>query len=455
MPNQTAKILQWKAGEEKDCKGFYWSTKLAVQQSWEQHNAVEDVHNYRTFRSAIHITMIPIICFELMIERSHFDIISDAELMDRLDAKLKPTGPAEYLIKLRQIKFNNSDKSGTLLHRYRAFAEPFLQLISEAAEAGCPINDESTKLAFKAACRPNELLMMFLQQDRWTGAASAHQCIMGQLRNFNSLQTLQSLNTNGVAPAAEQFPPPPANQQHQIPPPPAHQQFHHQPVTPGPRFQQPRPQSAMVNLMSQLLERFDNQERARANSTTPAQHFQTPSLPVFQSPPPAAHMNYGQATASPNKKQHNLTPHPDLDARGPFWHPSDPAHACRFTPCTVPFCQGCGRHGHTAADCANKHRPGWNASGYYSDKYPGQGALIFPSANPRTTTTPQLSTLAAPAPFPTPHRMNNAGGRVSFADATSELAPSSKPFQSVARSNHAGSQTPADGNSGPSASSAQ
>jgi hypothetical protein len=107
--------------------------------------------------------MLPIICSELAMTRLQFDRVSDAELIDSIDKKLKPTGPADYLIKMRQIKFDTKEPSKTsLLHRYRAFAEPFLQLLAEATEAGCPINEESAKLAFKEQCRGSNLMMMWL-----------------------------------------------------------------------------------------------------------------------------------------------------------------------------------------------------------------------------------------------------------------------------------------------------
>jgi hypothetical protein len=431
MPNNSAKIMQWKAGEEKDLKGFYWATKLAVQQAWEQHNMVEEPQNHRTFRSTIHVTMIPIICFELLIERAVFDVISDAELIGLLDRRLKPTGPAEYLIKLRQIKFNNDEKSGTLLHRYRAFAEPFLQLVSEATDAGCPINAESTKLAFKAACRSNELLMMFLQEDRWTTAAAAHHRIVSQLRNFDSLTTMNSMNVNPNAVTAPAPAVIAAPVQLQIPPPPILapvSQAHHGHQT---RSQYaPRQQTAMVNVMSQLMERFDRLDRSQAN---PAMFSHAPQQQMHPMPQ-AAIVNAGIAQSAPSMppnspsqrapRVHDLTPHPGLDARGPFWHPPTPAFECRFSPCTALFCQGCGRHGHTAAECIRKNAPGFNVSGYFADRYPNQGALLFP----RTAGPPPVPTAAAA--FPTPHQLNPPR---SNSVAASQPQPSK--YTPVARSN--------------------
>jgi hypothetical protein len=433
MPNNSSKMMQWKLGDEKDGKGFYWSTKLAVQQSWEQHNLVEEPQNYKTFRSTIHVTMISIICIELKISRQNFDVISDADLIEKLDAKLKPAGPLEYLLKLRQIKFNNDSGNDTLLHRYRAFAEPFLQLVSESTEAGCDINPESVKLAFKAACKGNELLMTFFQEGKWQGVHDAHQRIVAQLKIFDSLQTMQSLNTSSQAPSRPTFVAP--QPQYQIaPPPPA--QIH----APIKHYQAPpRQQSAMVNIMNQMMSRFDQLERNQADSIA-ANNAAAVAPPTFSTTAaPGALVNFGQATPSmslppPQRKPvvHDLTPHPGLDARGPYWHPSPEHFACRYTPCVICFCQGCGRHGHTSAECVRKSQPGWNISGYYADRYPGQGALSYTVAqpSPQSAGAPHRITTPAAAPsFPTPFRTNMAGG-------SNTPAPPQQRYTPVVRNNN-------------------
>jgi hypothetical protein len=431
--------MQWKTGEEKDGKGFYWSTKLAVQQAWEQHNLVEEPQNYRTFRSVIHVQMIPIICFELKISRQNFDIISDSDLIEKLDAKLKPSGPIEYLLKLRQIKFNNNSASDTLLHRYRAFAEPFLQLVAESNEAGCDINGESIKLAFKAACRGNDLLMTFLQESKWLGVEDAHQRIVEQLRKFNALQTMNSLNGNAsdipqpqimAPPVQYQVAPPPP--QIQLPPPQIQQPAPH-PQAPRQHYpSQPRQQTAMVNVMNQLMSRFDQLDRAHANSV--AAHVSTPVANFANAPASPSQATVSVAPMQRAPKVHDLTPHPGLDARGPFWHPAGLQFACNFTPCTALFCQGCGRHGHTSAECMRKTQPGWNVSGYFAERYPGQGALIHATGAPLRIANASVPPAQA---FPTPFRTNTAGGGGAAA------SPQQVRFSPVVRSNVATQSTPA------------
>jgi hypothetical protein len=428
MASNQSKLLQWKAGNERECKGFYWSTKLAVQQAWEQYNTSEDMHSYRTFKSTIHCTMLPIICAELSMNRDQFDKIPDAELIDLIDKKLKPTGPADYLIKMRQIKFDTAEPSTTsLLHRYRAFAEPFLQLLAEATEAGCPINEESAKLAFKEQCRGSNLMMMWLQEDRWSNASTAHTRIMTHLKNFNTLVTLQSLNgQNFPQPAPiqaqqqQQAAFPVVQQQQQAPSAaaglpmqqqqpyyspqqradykrqkmlsmqPAAQAFHPQAPQAPPAAQQAVPMPARPTQQANPLFQPQQQQQAQANSLfQPQQPLQANNMTSPQQP---AHPPYVQ---------------PGLDHRGSHWHPI--GAKCRFNPCNSPFCQGCGEHGHSAENCKKRSKhANWNYSGYYAEQRPGQGPLIYdgpaklPLQFPTPATQPSPATPALP-PFPTPY----------------------------------------------------
>ncbi len=403
MAANTAKLLQWKAGEEKDCKGFYWSTKLAVQQAWEQHSVTEDIHGYRTFKSCIHCQMIPIICAELMISRTQFDAMQDADLIDRIDKRLKPTGPVDYLIKLRAIKFSHDTKD-TLLHRYRAFAEPFLQLCAEAHDAGCAINDESVKLAFKEACRPNNLMMMWLHEQRWSGATNAHRHIMENMKHFDTLSTLQSLNGN-QAPAARQHqeagnPNPQHNQQAASPAQPQQQPYYSRAQREEFRRQQNgvQQQSGQPHAFpaaSASTQQHLSQQQQQCAAPNPLYQPQAPQQQRAQvnvmTPAPAA-------AAAPYE-------HPGLDARGSHWHPL--GSACRYSPCTVAFCQGCGEHGHSAAQCKkrNKHA-NWNYSGYYAEQRPGQPALVYDGPARMPSQLPPAQQTAQPSAFPTPHQLN-------------------------------------------------
>jgi hypothetical protein len=440
MASNQSKLLQWKAGSERECRGFYWSTKLAVQQAWEQYNTSEDMHSYRTFKSTIHCTMVPVICAELTITRDQFDKISDAELIDLVDKKLKPTGPADYLIKMRQIKFDTTEPSTTsLLHRYRAFAEPFLQLLAEATEAGCPINEESAKLAFKEQCRGSNLMMMWLQEDRWSNASTAHSRIMTHLKNYNTLVTLQSLNGQNFPQQApvqgqqQQQVALPAIQQQQQAAPQAIQQQQQAPFAAGQPVQQQHPYYS--------LQQRNEYKRQKMLSMQPAVQAFQPQAP--QAPPAAqqavpmpmrpfqqpnslfqpqqqqqvqANLSFqpqqqqqvpmqANNMMSPQQPAQPLYDQPGLDHRGPHWHPI--GAKCRFNPCNSPFCQGCGEHGHSAENCKKRGKhANWNYSGYYSEQRPGQGPLIYdgPAKLPLQFPAPAQAPPATSAlPFPTPH----------------------------------------------------
>ena len=93
---------------------------------------------------------------------------------------------------------------------------------------------------------------------------------------------------------------------------------------------------------------------------------------------------------------------PGLDQRGPNWHPV--SAKCKFTPCSSPFCQGCGEHGHGAHECKKRGKhANWNYSGYYAEQRPGQAALVYdgPARLPNQFSPPQQTPPAQP--FPTPH----------------------------------------------------
>ena len=389
------KLMWWKAGEEKDGKGFFWSVMQAVQQTWEQLNASDEAQSYRSFRSAIHFSMIPIICAELLITRQQFDAMPDAQLIDQIEQKLKPSCPADYLIKLRQIRFSK-DPAQDLLHRYRAFAEPFIQLITEAREAGCPMNERSIELAFRSQCKDNELLMMWLQEERWSDTATSHQRIVKHLRSYDALRTLDSLNSQGTpqhpprleqtlsqAPIAAHMPP--VGHDAAPAPPRAPQFAHHQHQNTNDggraaphRFQHQHHKGGhgiMANVMDQLLTRFEALEQHSATPSMHSNYAQTSAQDLHYLQPSAN--NAGALAASPAAQQPAgaQKEHPGLDHRGPNWHQYGAALQCRFNPCSIVFCQGCGRHGHHSSECSRAHLPRWNHHGYFSDKYAGEGAL--------------------------------------------------------------------------------
>jgi len=125
----------------------------------------------------------------------------------------------------------------------------------------------------------------------------------------------------------------------------------------------------MVNVMNQLMSRFDQLDRAQASSA--AAHASTPLVNYANTPASPSHPPVSIAPSMRAPKVHDLTPHPGLDARGPFWHPQGAQFACNYAPCTTLFCQGCGRHGHTSAECLRKAQPGWECHRILRGQSPG------------------------------------------------------------------------------------
>ncbi len=92
-----------------------------------------------------------------------------------------------------------------------------------------------------------------------------------------------------------------------------------------------------------------------------------------------ARNNYGASNGSDNKRSSSKfkessrggeakRKHPGLDQRGETWHDNKDLFECFHTPCNAPFCQRCGRHGHTASECRIPDEvPGINLKGYYQD----------------------------------------------------------------------------------------
>jgi hypothetical protein len=194
--------------------------------------------------------------------------------------------------------------------------------------------------------------------------------------------------------------------------------------------QQQHQQQIMVNAVQHsvesALQRLSNslqQPLSNVQLAAPAIQTQPQMLMQFTTPltPPLISANYAQPAAA-------VTPHPGLDARGPHWHNHGQVLLCRTTPCgSTAFCQGCGMHGHSSSECRRRIHSGWNATGYYCDRYPGMGPLPYeaypgqPANQRQTQSSPMQQQLTpaqpkiAPPPFPqqraagsfpTPHRMN-------------------------------------------------
>jgi len=443
VQNNKPKGMQWKAGTEQEGKGFFRSTWLAVQRSWEEVNNSSDKSAYTTLRSQIHWTIQPVVQAELQLTRDAWDRISDAEIIVKMDKIFAPISPAEYVIKLRAITMDTDESKGSILQRYRAYAEPFLQIIAEAHDAGCSINDDAIKLSFKTACSTNDMLLLWFTETKWTTLMAAHQRQVLHLKSFESHEMHSKLNKakllRDLGPGA--VPPPPAQQQQpmqqmqQMLQPPAQQQqappaqapaapppaiphqrqqwtpeqraLHQQQGRERAQAREQQNQQVMVNMLAQSVSNaLQAQHQFIPAPVAPQPQYAQPShqnvQPIYAPTAPAYSPAPHQAMDNafyPAPRQPAAPPaaapapyiHPGLDSRGPNWHSAESAQClkCRYLPCTAIVCQGCGDHGHTAADCRKRGRHAmWNTSGYYCEKRPGQPALVYDGTNQRAQQQP-------------------------------------------------------------------
>jgi hypothetical protein len=195
VSNNASRLAQWKQGAEKDQKGFFWSSKLAIQQAWESHNRLEGEHSYRTFKSLVHQNMISVLCFELNLTAEEYEAMADSELLSRIDAVLKPKDSTEYFLKLSTFRV---EAQGSLTARYRAFSEPFIETLAEATASGMPVNPEQAKAVFKSACNSNSLLKLWLSEQKWKTVADMHQRIVKGLRQYETDSILRKLEGSGT-----------------------------------------------------------------------------------------------------------------------------------------------------------------------------------------------------------------------------------------------------------------
>jgi hypothetical protein len=353
-----AKPMLWKQGAEKDSKGFFWSTKLAVQQAWEASNRTNGEHAYLAFKSVVHHSMVSVLCFELGISNTQWEALTDSELLSRVDALLKPRDSTEYFLKLNTLRMSNSAKDGTLGARYRAFAEPFIETLAEATASGMAVNEEQAKTAFKSGCNGNHLFKLWLSEQKWSSVAAMHQRLARGIRLYEADAVLRALEGghSGNVPAPEAPAPNPApNGNGQLPPAPQGMKRQQRP------WQQQQQQQEPLQFQRPLLQ--------QQQLPPPLQQ----QLPFYAPPPAPVFVNHAAGAPA----QAPLVKHPGLDQRGENWHIPSATLGCSSDPCTRLFCQVCGAHNHSSEDCKRKRHAQANLSGYFSINRPNTPRLAF------------------------------------------------------------------------------
>jgi hypothetical protein len=444
-----ANSIIWKAGKESDGAGFNYHAYAGVKASWEQANA-DKTKGYRTIKSFIDPRFITTICdYVTGGDRPYYDTMPDSELFRLLEEKLRPTDSTVYFMKVNALKISLNPADGTLSARYSAFAEAFLATVNEAKEAGTPLRNEAVRHAFRTACNSNGLLRMYLGAEEWSTVQLAHQRIWSALQRHENHQLCASLGAtpvNTAAPPMVQAPPPSTAPISAPLPPPQYtpEQKREYALAKQQRLfaSQQHQQQLQQQQQQQLHQQQLHQQQVLVNSVQQqvdlALAARLNQAPATAAPPTPVYSN--NTFQFPRQNTQSLlqnapaTPHPGLDSRGPFWHTNGPALACRSNPCqSTSFCQGCGTHGHCSADCRRRNHPGWNANGYYSDRYPGNGALPYATPKPpvqpyqfpqlpaptsplpppqqfqqlRIAPPPLATPLVHPNPFPTPYKVNN------------------------------------------------
>jgi hypothetical protein len=412
VSNSASKLPQWKQGAEKEQKGFYWSTKQAIQQAWESSNRMEGEHAYRTFKSLIHHNMIAVLCFELNITLEEYEAMSDSELLSSIDAVLKPKDSTEYFLKLSSLRVDA--QGGQLTARYRAFSEPFIETLAEATASGMPVNAEQAKAAFKSACSSNNLLKLWLSEQKWKSVADMHQRIVRGLRQYETDSILRKLDTGGASGQTQTEHTSSAlahsggSAQYQN-----RRQQHHQ--------GQQQPQQGLQQQHQQQQHSTSWQQRPIALQQQQFQpsaniNFAAPPVQLDQQQPAAANINFAAATK-----------HPGLDHRGENWHIPSAILGCRNNPCTGSFCQVCGAHNHTTDQCRRRAHKQANLSGYYSDNRPNMPKLQYDGVSARPPQQQlqhqhqqQQQHQFAPPPAHYPGRAATGGGAINNSNRTAQ-----------------------------------
>ena len=380
VANNHNKPLLWKQGAEKDTKGFFWSTKLAVQQAWEASNKVNGEHAYSAFKSMVHHSMVSVICFELGLSDGQWEAITDSDLLCRIDAILKPRDSTEYFLKLSMLRVGLDPKAGTLGARYRAFAEPFIETLAEATASGMAVNMEQAKACFKAGCSGNHLLKLWLSEQKWSSVAAMHQRLVKGIRQYEHDSVLK--NVEGGQQQKQQV-----SLQHDAPPPadrPApgtggnqfgrRVQFPEEAQRLQPLRQFPRQQQQQLPQQQQQFPQQQQQSPMQQQQQQYQQQQQPiPVQPVYAQQQQPVLVNQIQMTPA----QGAIVKHPGLDQRGEHWHSPSALLGCKTNPCPRVFCQVCGAHEHCAEECKRRRHAQANLSGYFCENRPGMARLPY------------------------------------------------------------------------------
>ena len=371
----STKLPLWLPGEEQQQRGFYWSTKQHIQHAWRQYMAAEGMHAPRSFKSLISQQLVPTICAETEIPLTDWEHISDRVLLEKIELRLRPKNSTDVINRLRELSISRDTQKGTLSQRYRVFAETFLQRLAEAQECGCTVSENATKQVFIQAVRQEPALESWTHEEKWTNVWDAHRRIVERLRDYDCWAVYDQMQRRPQI-------------QH------THIQEQRAPLQPADSSigqkrnwdKTERSHKSFINALSSVLKKASQPSTSEARINYGQGAPQQPSQPSHQHTP----------QRTPNTRPSYPYQHPGLDDRGPCWHEHTQYITCNNSPCTVPFCQCCGMHGHSAESCTKRlnNTPGINLQGYYQETKPNSYPIRFPGARG----TPRLDATFGPPP---------------------------------------------------------
>jgi hypothetical protein len=340
-------LKKWTTGSEKYKQGFNWPAYIHHKQNYDNYCQFKGVHAARTFKSVVHARLVPALCGFCGLRRGLWKEYEDATVILAIEKALRPSKSTDFALELKQIKIAD-DKELSLMQNYTAFFENFSYKVAEAEDANRTIKPNVVKSTFKAAVAGHEILKLWLEEVPWRGLNKANARLLRKLREVRSWEQLQR---KGITSAAKK--------------------------------QRTDDDDAVE---ARTCQEGKKSFRGKRAGKTYALKKRTVKFTTGRK----ARTNYGASNSSDNMRPFSKSKessrgsevkrkHSGLDQRGESWHDNQELFECFHSPCQAPFCQRCGRHGHTASECRiPDDAPGINLRGYYQEEKKGKARIAGP-----------------------------------------------------------------------------
>jgi hypothetical protein len=340
-------LKKWTTGSEKYKQGFNWPAYIHHKQNYDNYCQFKGVHAARTFKSVIHARLVPALCGFCGLRRRLWKEYEDATVILAIEKALRPSKSTDFALELKQIKIAD-DKELSLMQNYTAFFENFSYKVAEAEDANRTIKPNVVKSTFKAAVAGHEILKLWLEEVPWRGLNKANARLLRKLREVRSWEQLQRKGITSTA----------------------------------------KKQRTDDDDVGEARSRQDGKKPFRGKRAGKA--YALRKRTGKSTTGRKARNNYGASNSSDHKRSSSKSKersrgsdskrkHPGLDQRGESWHDNQELFECFHSPCQAPFCQRCGRHGHTASECRiPDDAPGINLRGYYQEEKKGKARIAGP-----------------------------------------------------------------------------